>query len=86
MYVSEISASLARHISGRLMPYSNMLIRPAEPADAMAVARVHVRSSQVAYQTLMPQDYLDQQRPEDRAAGVRGITVQEIRYIRSLQG
>jgi GNAT superfamily N-acetyltransferase len=45
-----------------------MLLRPAEPADAMAVARVHVRSWQVAYRGLMPQDYLDQLRPEDRAA------------------
>ncbi len=34
----------------------------------MAVARVHVRSWQVAYRTLMSQDYLDQLRPEDRAA------------------
>ena len=34
----------------------------------MAVARVHVRSWQVAYRTLLPDDYLDQLRPEDRAA------------------
>src|ERR1700742_3069748 len=34
--ISEVDASLARHISHRLMPYSGMLIRPAEPADAMA--------------------------------------------------
>jgi GNAT superfamily N-acetyltransferase len=34
----------------------------------MAVARVHVRSWQVAYRTLMPDEYLDQLRPEDRAA------------------
>jgi GNAT superfamily N-acetyltransferase len=33
----------------------------------MAVARVHVRSWQVAYRTLLPDDYLDQLRPEDRA-------------------
>ena len=33
----------------------------------MAVARVHVRSWQVAYRTLMPDEYLDQLRPEDRA-------------------
>ncbi|QNI30985.1 GNAT family N-acetyltransferase [Alloacidobacterium dinghuense] len=45
-----------------------MLIRLAEPADAMAVARVHVRSWQVAYKGLMPQGYLDQLRPEERAA------------------
>jgi GNAT superfamily N-acetyltransferase len=34
----------------------------------MAVARVHVRSWQAAYRTLLPDDYLDQVRPEDRAA------------------
>ncbi len=33
----------------------------------MAVARVHVRSWQAAYRTLMPDEYLDQLRPEDRA-------------------
>jgi GNAT superfamily N-acetyltransferase len=33
----------------------------------MAVARVHVRSWQAAYRTLLPDDYLDQLRPEDRA-------------------
>jgi GNAT superfamily N-acetyltransferase len=45
-----------------------MLLRPAEPDDAIAVARVHVRSWQVAYRTLMPGEYLDRLRPEDRAA------------------
>jgi ribosomal protein S18 acetylase RimI-like enzyme len=49
------------------MPYSGMRIRPAEPSHAMAIARVHVRAWQVAYRSLMPQDYLDQLRPEDRA-------------------
>jgi GNAT superfamily N-acetyltransferase len=49
------------------MQYSDMLIRPAEPADALAVASVHVRAWQAAYRTLLPQDYLDQLRPEDRA-------------------
>lgn len=33
----------------------------------MAVARVHVRSWQAAYRTLLPDNYLDQLRPEDRA-------------------
>ncbi len=33
----------------------------------MSVARVHVRSWQVAYRSLLPDDYLDQLRPEDRA-------------------
>lgn len=44
-----------------------MLLRPAEPIDAIAVACVHVRSWQVAYRTLLPDDYLDHLRPEDRA-------------------
>jgi GNAT superfamily N-acetyltransferase len=44
-----------------------MQLRPAEPPDAMAVARVHVRSWQAAYRRLLPDDYLDQLRPEDRA-------------------
>ena len=45
-----------------------MLIRPAQPGDALAVARVHVRSWQAAYCSLLPGEYLDQLHPEDRAA------------------
>ena len=44
-----------------------MLLRPAEPADALAVARVHVRAWQVAYRDLLPADYLNSLKPEDRA-------------------
>jgi GNAT superfamily N-acetyltransferase len=44
-----------------------VLLRPAKPDDAIAVARVHVRSWQAAYRTLLPDEYLDQLRPEDRA-------------------
>jgi GNAT superfamily N-acetyltransferase len=44
-----------------------MLLRPAEPDDAIAVARVHVRSWQAAYRTLLPDDYLNNLLPEDRA-------------------
>jgi hypothetical protein len=44
-----------------------MILRPAEPADALAVARVHVRSWQAAYRGLLPDAYLDELRPEDRA-------------------
>src|ERR1700733_13508970 len=33
-----------------------MRLRPAGPPDAMAVARVHVRSWQAAYRTLLPDD------------------------------
>lgn len=42
-------------------------IRPAEPDDALAVARVHVRSWQAGYRTLLPVEYLDGLRPEERA-------------------
>jgi ribosomal protein S18 acetylase RimI-like enzyme len=41
-------------------------VRAAVPGDAAAVAGVHVRSWQVAYRGLMPDDYLDGLRPEDR--------------------
>ena len=40
----------------------------AEPGDEQAVAAVHVRSWQVAYRGLMPDEYLDGLRPADRAA------------------
>jgi GNAT superfamily N-acetyltransferase len=45
-----------------------MRIRPAQPEDAMAVAGVHVRSWQAAYRNILPASYLNQLRPEDRAA------------------
>ena len=47
--------------------HQDMEIRPAEPEDALAVARVHVRTWQVAYRGLLPDEYLDQLRAEDRA-------------------
>ena len=45
-----------------------MFLRPAEPEDALAVARVHVRSWQVAYRGLLPDEYPGGLRPEDRAS------------------
>jgi GNAT superfamily N-acetyltransferase len=45
-----------------------MKIRAAQPMDALAVARVHVRSWQAAYRGLLPEAYLDQLSAEDRAA------------------
>jgi GNAT superfamily N-acetyltransferase len=39
----------------------------AEPADAMEVACVHVRSWQVGYRSLLPEIYLSQIQPEERA-------------------
>ncbi|WP_197430164.1 GNAT family N-acetyltransferase [Auraticoccus cholistanensis] len=38
---------------------SEVLVRPAEPADAEAVARVHTLGWQRGYAGLLPQDYLD---------------------------
>jgi GNAT superfamily N-acetyltransferase len=45
-----------------------LIVRDARPEDAMEVARIHVRSWQVAYRDLLPDDYLQSLRPEDRAA------------------
>lgn len=44
-----------------------MLLRAAEPDDALGVARVHVRAWQVGYRGLLPQEYLDGLRAEERA-------------------
>jgi len=44
------------------------VIRTARPEDALAVARVHVRSWQAAYRGLIPQAYLDSLKPEVWAA------------------
>jgi GNAT superfamily N-acetyltransferase len=41
-------------------------VRVARPEDAESVARIHVRSWQMGYQGLLPDDYLDRLRPEDR--------------------
>lgn len=45
-----------------------MLIRPAQPDDALAVARVHVCAWQAGYRHLLPDDYLAQLRVEERAS------------------
>jgi len=45
-----------------------MELRLAVPADALAVARVHVRAWQTGYRGLLPDAYLDGLRAEDRAA------------------
>ena len=44
-----------------------MQLRPAEPADALAIARVHVRAWQQGYRSLLPGGYLDSLRAEDRS-------------------
>lgn len=45
-----------------------MFLRRAQPEDNDAVAEVHVRSWQVAYRGLMPDEYLDLLNPADRAS------------------
>lgn len=45
-----------------------VILRPAEPRDAMEVAGVHVRSWQTGYRGLLPDEYLDSLLPEGRAA------------------
>lgn len=45
-----------------------MVIRPATPDDARAVATVHVRAWQAGYRDLLPADALAALRVEDRAA------------------
>jgi GNAT superfamily N-acetyltransferase len=45
-----------------------MFLRAARVQDAMDVARVHVRTWQAAYRGLLPAEYLDGLKPEDRAA------------------
>ncbi|MFG2770879.1 GNAT family N-acetyltransferase [Streptomyces sp. NPDC048350] len=45
-----------------------MFIRAALPADAAAIAAVHVRSWQVAYRALLPHPYLDGLDVEERTA------------------
>jgi ribosomal protein S18 acetylase RimI-like enzyme len=44
-----------------------MHLRKARADDAAAVAVVHVRSWQAGYRGLVPDEYLDRLRPEDRA-------------------
>lgn len=44
-----------------------MILRPAVPEDALAVARVHVATWQAAYRTLIPDEYLDHLSVEARA-------------------
>lgn len=47
---------------------TRLTVRRATPGDAADVAGVHVRSWQVAYRGLLPNQRLDDMRPEDRMA------------------
>jgi GNAT superfamily N-acetyltransferase len=44
-----------------------MELRSAEPGDALAVARVHVRAWQAGYRALLPAEYLERLDPRERA-------------------
>jgi ribosomal protein S18 acetylase RimI-like enzyme len=59
-------ANLTRRLFGatKLLP---VLVRLAEPKDVAEVADVHVRAWQVGYKGLVPDEYLDGLRPEERA-------------------
>jgi GNAT superfamily N-acetyltransferase len=46
-----------------------LLVRPARTEDTAEVAGVHVRAWQAGYRGLLPDDYLDGLRPEDRQGG-----------------
>jgi GNAT superfamily N-acetyltransferase len=46
----------------------SIVLRRAEPEDALAIATVHVASWQAGYRGIFDDDFLDALRPEDRAA------------------
>ena len=50
-----------------VLPVPNLRIRRAAPADALAVARVHVRSWQEGYRALLPAAFLEAMSVEERA-------------------
>jgi ribosomal protein S18 acetylase RimI-like enzyme len=49
-----------------------VVIREAVEADAAEMGRLHVRAWQAAYRGIMPDEYLDALRPEDRIEMWRG--------------
>jgi len=49
-----------------------VVIREAVEADAVEMGRLHVRAWQAAYRGIMPDEYLDGLRPEDRIEMWRG--------------
>jgi ribosomal protein S18 acetylase RimI-like enzyme len=50
--------------TGRIDTATVTELRAAEPGDALAAARVHIRSWQAAYRGLIAQDYLDSLEPQ----------------------
>ena len=71
---SRRSIALGCPVDGDTLPrdstneVSRLEIRLARPEDAIAVAEIHVRAWQEAYRNLLPAEYLDGLRAEDRAA------------------
>jgi GNAT superfamily N-acetyltransferase len=55
----------------RVDRFPGVLIRDAQPGDEDAVAEVHVRAWKRAYRGLLPAEYLDELRPDDRLSGYR---------------
>jgi GNAT superfamily N-acetyltransferase len=49
-----------------------VLVRPGTPADAIAIADVHVRSWQAAYRGIVVDAVLESLKPEDRVSDLRG--------------
>lgn len=68
---------MAQHRGGLLghtlsVSVGDVVIREAVEADAGEMGRLHVRAWQVAYRGIMPDEYLDGLRPEDRIEMWRG--------------
>ena len=57
----------------RSVPADDLLVRDAVVDDAEEISAVHVRSWQVAYRGIIPDDHLDGMREGDRAARWRTI-------------
>lgn len=66
------------------------MIRAATLADANALGRVHVRSWQVGYRGLVPQEYLDGLDPTERSLGwacrLAAPDPERVTYVLELEG
>ena len=68
MAVPELAGETPVHPRKRGGTLSAVFLRQAKPGDELSVAQVHVRSWQLAYLRLLPDEYLDALEPADRAA------------------
>ncbi|HXC55592.1 MAG TPA: GNAT family N-acetyltransferase [Rhizomicrobium sp.] len=55
-----------------------MIIRPATPADARAIAAVRVTSWRATYRGVVPDSYLDAMTPEESQDGWRAVAAGEV--------